>query len=203
MGYDMYIAVKDDTEEAVVTAARTLVDAACKQRDTYERGTEGARTAQEIVDALLGPLYALPSDYFRLNIWGMGATREAMYGLGMLDAATLQLQWPEREDFDVDDAAWNAWDGDEPGQDAPEGLHRYYQAHEKALAHRPEKPTGICAFKFGSNDGWLVTPDELAAALAAYDEAAAGGASVPESEWWADWIGYLRRAQARGGFRVH
>ncbi|GHO60047.1 hypothetical protein KSB_85220 [Ktedonobacter robiniae] len=65
-----------------------------------------------------------------------------------------------------------------------------------------EIPTGIPAYKFGSNDGWLVTPDELSAALAAYDACIADGVEPPAFTWWGDWINYLRRAASHGGFRV-
>jgi hypothetical protein len=202
MGYDMYIVAEDATEERAYKAADAMVNIACGKRDEYESGAN-RQAVQSVIDAMVAARYRMPSKYFRLNIWGMGVCAQAMHRLGMLDTATKSLAWPEREAFGVDDKTWADWDWERPGEDAPEALRRYYEAHEKALSHRPEKPTGICDFKFSSNDGWIVTPEEITAALATYDERIGGGATPPESDWWGDWIDYLRRAATRGGFRVN
>lgn len=73
----------------------------------------------------------------------------------------------------------------------------------------PDKPTGIPVDKLCSNDGWLVTPAEIRAALASYgtldprDEAhILDECQVADPEYWGRWIDYLRRAADRGGFRV-
>jgi hypothetical protein len=203
MGYDMYIVAEDAAEERAYKAADAMVKIACEKRDGHERGSAESRAVQDAIDAMADARYRMPSKYFRLNVWGMSRCGEAMYGLGMLDTATESLKWPERADFGVDDETWENWDWQQPAEDAPEPLRRFYQTQQAALSHRPEKPTGICDFKFSSNDGWIVTPEELGAALATYDERTGGGAAAPDFEWWADWIDYLRRARARGGFSVH
>lgn len=203
MGYDMYIVTADPGEEEAVAEARKLFDAACAKRDALTRGSGEHQAAQAEVDTAYVALDAARRTYFRLNVWGMGIARESMYTLAMLDVDASSPDWPEREDFGVDDQVWNAYDGDEPGEDAPEGIRRFHAAQEAALAAHPEPAVGICAFKLGSNDGWLVTPAELDAALAIYDKHATGGGNVPSHEWWSEWIDYLRRAATRGGFRVH
>ena len=203
MGYDMYIVTADDAEERAHQAARAMVGIAIGKRDGHERGSAESRALQDAIDAMTAAQYRMPSKYFRLNIWGMSRCRQAMYELGMLDTETSSLEWPEREAFGVDDKTWADWEWNEPADDDPEPLRRYWEAHREALSHHPEKPTGICDFKFSSNDGWIVTPEELAAALATYDERTGGGTAVPDFEYWPDWIDYLRRAQTRGGFAVN
>lgn len=125
--------------------------------------------------------------YFRLNVWGMGAARELMDDAGM-------LCWPPH-----DSSEWDQLppydDGDPDGEGGPE----YCAAADKLLAaHNGECP-GIPGHKFCSNDGWIVTPPEIRAALAA--ERKNPPADPPE--WWSEWIDYLRRAEQRGGFEVH
>jgi hypothetical protein len=78
---------------------------------------------------------------------------------------------------------------------------------------------GISGYKLCSNDGWLVTPEELHNALSVYQSRAADRAEVmhqtfqlefytPEdSKWlsgyWRQWIAFLKRAEKHGGFRVY
>lgn len=207
MGYDMRMDTAEPGEAEAVAAAREAFNVACTKRNGFERDTDEYKAAQAEVDDTYLAMDKADRSYFRLNIWGMGAACQAMHALGMLDTETQSPDWPEREAFGVDDATWEAFDWEEPGQDAPEPLRRWWQAQEKALSHHPEKPTGICDFKFGSNDGWHVTPEEIAAALTAYEraleDAVNANGEVPTYEWWGDWIDYLRRAQMHGGFRVH
>jgi hypothetical protein len=81
------------------------------------------------------------------------------------------------------------------------------------LAWHPEPASGIAVHKLGSNDGWLVTPQEIEAALAAYRTHSADqvktllaselGDEGDCTSYWIEWIAYLERAKARGGFKVH
>jgi len=70
-----------------------------------------------------------------------------------------------------------------------------------------EEPKGIPGIKFTSNDGWLVTPDEIRAALAQLE--GSGNADViredageGDIDYWLAWIHYLQVAERHGGFRV-
>lgn len=78
------------------------------------------------------------------------------------------------------------------------------RANQAARDRAVEQPTGIPAYKFASNDRWLVSPAEITAALAVYD----GLAQAEQDELfgslgdWDGWIAFLRRAVDRRGFRV-
>jgi hypothetical protein len=119
-------------------------------------------------------------NYFRLNIWGMSRFGGAMSALGMIDEnASLRVGFPE---------------GDDP------------DALESCLAQREATPAGIPAYKFSSNDGWLVLPEEIRPALDLYralnePEKRVEAAGV-ELDYWREWLAFLDRAAERGGFRV-
>lgn len=119
-------------------------------------------------------------NYFRLNIWGMARFGGAMSALGMIDENAIP-----RVDF--------------PQNDDPAAL-------ERCLAQREATPAGLPAYKFSSNDGWLVLPEEIRPALDLYHalvepEKRVAAAGV-ELDYWRDWIAFLDRAAAHGGFRV-
>jgi hypothetical protein len=129
--------------------------------------------------------------YFRLNIFGMSAYRNIMYDLGMLDMDAQGTPFPLMEEF-LNDTEY---------QDA---------CREITDSESPE-PKGIPPYKTGSNDGWLITPAELRAALATYDAAPKerrqdvvweAFESTSERQYWNKWILFLRRAEKHGGFRV-
>jgi hypothetical protein len=82
------------------------------------------------------------------------------------------------------------------------------------LSHEPEGDTdaepqpvlGIPRHKFSSNDGWLVTPAQIAAALDIYRsrtaEEVAAVMEPKDRDIWGKWIDFLDYAKDRGGFRV-
>lgn len=125
--------------------------------------------------------------YFHLNVWGMSDARRLMDAAGM-------LCWPQ-----YDSSQWNTLPPYDESDPDGEGGPGYRLARDTLLAaHNGECP-GIPGHKLCSNDGWIVTPPEIRAALASlrtYPVAA-------PPEWWPDWIEYLRRAEVRGGFEVH
>jgi hypothetical protein len=112
------------------------------------------------------------------------------------------LHWA---DSPVTDDEWSTIGGDDAA-DLP------------ILSRHGDGPMTIPSFKFGSNDGWLVTPEEIAGALEAWaetdmarDHLAADrfrrGMSTKTYEtisedYWRQWIEFLRRAKDRGGFQV-
>ena len=156
-----------------------------------------------------------PPDYFRLNIWGMVETRAAMEQLDMLDSAAWP-SFPQLEQFGLD-----SW----PDQYDLDGGTFPYLSGTPEAAFLTEVATvlygdgggRIPAYKFCSNDGWLVTPEEIRRSLAIYDRSNAptpryafdayghllGNEIHPELEWWDEWIDYLRAAAAHGGIRVY
>src|SRR5690606_1339925 len=73
----------------------------------------------------------------------------------------------------------------------------------------------LAMYKLSSNDGWLVTPEECAAAVDAYvgaseeDKQHVFNAFADEHhtatelrEWFEEWVDFLRRAARSRGFRV-
>lgn len=68
--------------------------------------------------------------------------------------------------------------------------------------------TGISVHKLCSNDGWWVTKEDCAAALAKHDAwVAQHGDALPEYrgrtiEWWPEWLAYLQRGAEGYGFTV-
>lgn len=163
---------------------------------------EKAEAASEQCDKLRG--------YFRLNIWGMGTCRDIMWQLGMVSEAD-QPSYPKAEDFGLsavdfemdDDPEDN--DHEEKAVEVGSPKHKYEQA---VAAWRDGTAEGglIPLYKLGSNDGWLVNPEEIANSLAIYDAKKAAGelaglTDIPS--WFEEWIEYLRMAKDRGGFRVH
>ena len=56
--------------------------------------------------------------------------------------------------------------------------------------------------KLWTNDGWLITPEELDAALPHAPTSALDRRQRP-IPWWRQWLEYLDGARGHGGFRVH
>ncbi len=89
-------------------------------------------------------------------------------------------------------------------------LATHYQEPEwdESIIESPmagEEP-GIPITKLGSNDGWLVLPEECASALQIYDKhprAKVEALLGDGIEYWDKWINFIRLASANGGFRVH
>lgn len=114
------------------------------------------------------PEGAVPETYFRLNIWGMRAAREWLDKFGLLADAEHD-SWPDEpggEYVEEEDAA--------PGTPWAE----YYAAQRVVLAAHPNRDDpALPYYKFCSNDGWIVTPPECLALVAAWRDR--GG---PESD---------------------
>lgn len=190
MGYDMYIQENEPAEEAAREEAATPT-----------------------------------RDYFQLNNRGMAAACHAMRAFGMLDEETMHEPFPHAPAYGRSQHVCPPFSPRRIWKvlfrrtvsGVTEGMREYGKgdpcppepraplraAEARITDAQAETPTGIPAYKFGSNDGWLVTPDELTAALAAYDACIADGVEPPSFTWWGDWIDYLRRAARHGGFRVY
>ena len=176
-------------------------------------------------------MYAVEDNaYFRYNIGGMRGARDLMDRFGMLDHRD-HAAWPQPEDFGFDPKDPQAFDavlraflsGDYEADDElelPEGMSEesydgargFVDVQEAIVEGELEPVQGIPAYKLGSNDGWLVTPSEIAASLACFEAARTvdpTSALVPAGESPDDELGYfltfidfLRHSQAEG-FRVH
>lgn len=160
-------------------------------------------------------------DYFRLNIWGMGRYQAAMHELGMIYGGDHRADWPEYDVFPNDKASQEAFEqaiddlryGDGTTAVTGEPLDKardYVTKARAALAFHPDGGDVIPAHKFGTNDGWIVTPDEIKAALAAYQSRDGRDAVIAQHvgdgerrTYWDQWIDYLERAVNHHGFEVH
>jgi hypothetical protein len=101
---------------------------------------------------------------------------------------------------DEHDAYLDATDRGETPQPSPE-LAAYLHAvgwHQRANYDAQVIPR----HKLWTNDGWLITPDELTAALPHAPSSALDRRQRP-IPWWAQWLNYLDGARGHGGVRVH
>ncbi|UYL87468.1 hypothetical protein SEA_PUREGLOBE5_105 [Arthrobacter phage Pureglobe5] len=222
MGYDMNIEGEmPEAERIAKEAADAEWNEAIRARDAAGAGKDWpARQempeyieAQKVALAAFEKMSRADTHYFRLNIWGMGRCRAAMYAAGMI--------------FDGQEAEFPKYDPPTSAEGGAEALvaaedayaEEYDRLCEPVRAAHPEGGDTIPSFKFGSNDGWLVTESECAAAVKAWREHKAkldandavgiiheGDEGADEvayyAEWWPEWIEFLERASQRGGFKV-
>jgi hypothetical protein len=208
MGYDMTIVQeRDQAEKDAIAAAIAHVETlpaphtlpAGEERDAAEKARKAGWDACNKADR----------SYFRLNIWGMSRCCDVMAALGMLTSEDAP-KFPRLEEFGLTDWPENPddYEGEERAKaeaELTDGGRRFLAAVEAVLAFEPVPVQGIPSGKFSTNDGWLVTPAQCGAAVAAWqaqpDDVRARVEG--EAEWWARWIAYLEYAQGRGGFRVY
>lgn len=205
MGYDMRIrgevpaASEHDIEQA--HDAYEAANAALKARrdaGEFEGNPDAFREAVQPVDELWSKWYQLKNpDYFRLNVWGMSRYAAAMLDLGMAHESRSGIYWSDSPDYPED-------------EDNETALAAYREAMDKLTgAHgEPADDPTIPLHKFSSNDGWYVTPEEIRAALDAYDSRCSEDLSeatldLIETDYWGDWIAWLRLAAEHDGFRVN
>lgn len=204
----MRMAVVDPAGPAAFDRAAEALSAALRERDALPTGSIERDAAQDDVLAAVAALGAADRSYFRLSGWGMAKAARTMASLGMLDEVTPPPEFPDRKSFGVSDKAWQEWQAAAwvLRDDTPAPVRYWHAARQRALTYRPAEATGICAFKFRTQDGWLVTPGEIRAALASYQRALLPGRITITAEnepWWDDWIDYLLRAKDCGGFTVN
>jgi len=108
--------------------------------------------------------------YFRLNGPGMRWARKHLCRFGMMQEGEKPAA-PQDWTNDIQVDAWRS--------------------------HTPENAV-LCQWKFCSNDGWIVTPDEINNALAVWD--AAGQPKPDESaDLFVSFCEWMRRAAREGG----
>lgn len=209
MGYDMYTADgPDETETAAVKAAEAHRAELVARLRTATSPQEAAQLREEI-DEAYEALGSARRSYFRLNIWGMRTALDLMEALGMLTDESMP-KWPRPEEYGLTQSPADPdWFEEGPDKAKAEraltAAGRRFLADQRAVADADHGGPGIAAYKFTSNDGWLVTPREIEAALKAYESAQAEDkAAVTQSDpWWPSWIAYLSFARERGGIRVY
>ena len=211
------------------------------ERGTYRQGidqlgelpfanaTRRYAEAQRNVSAALDRVYATERSYFRLNIWGMGMVRRAMLDLGMVyETSYSYTDWPDHpEDGTGAGIASEAmYDGSDPREYAAKycngtevtdaDIARATAYHDQRTALLKDHPAGaetIPVHKFGSNDGWIVTPRECLNALAVWHATpesaridALENAEITGPDWdriWKRWLAFLELAAHCDGFEVH
>ena len=197
MGYDMRIrgevpaAPQHDIDQAkdAWEAANAVLQARIRDGE-FKGDFEAILEAAQSVDELWDTAYRLKKPgYFRLNNGGMGRYADAMHDLGMAHHSESVLDWAKSpdypEDYDDNQASADAYD---------QAMDTFTGAHGSPA----DKPT-IPMHKFSSNDGWFVTPEEIRAALAAWDAHDLDGLdqdthATIETEYWGEFIAWLRLA---------
>ena len=139
--------------------------------------------------------------YFRLSIFSMSRYCQHMAERGMIFDAGPYPPFPDGGDWDkIDQFRYPEFYQDSAPltEEEIQAAKEHLAATDEVLSwHGPEIP-GIPGHKFGSNDGWIVTPAECEAAYRiGKDKPAPDG-----EEKWAQWLDYLHRAAAHGGFEV-
>lgn len=155
-----------------------------------------------------------PDAYFGHSMVGMRIFRQLMQATGMLYAPNPDI-WvtalPSGTPEAIVDLAGDLEEGVIPLGATVDQIRRAraYNRHCEQL--RRAHPTGgqtIPEFKVGCSDGWVITPDELSAALASYHHTPTGTRDrllahfLPEAadrEYWDRWLIYLSRGVVHGG----
>lgn len=142
-----------------------------------------------------------PGVYFRLNIFGMARFCGYMAERGMIFDAGEHPPFPDGDYDLVDRLRYPEYHEDEPPltPEQERAAKELEAANDAVLSwHGPDVP-GIPAHKFGSNDGWIVTPAECEAAVRI-----GRGQPAPDGheDYWGQWLDYMDRASRAGGFEV-
>ncbi len=179
---------------------------------------------------LVGRNPSEPLDDFNVNYAGCGFIRDVLAELEVLDTATPMPDFPKWPppgiSRDREMATWHAINAghaiDSVLSPDEERAWRELEATEEVVRRWPSPyPGKVPAFKFQSNDSWLVAPDECASIAQALEAALAdfekgnGPLSRPNVllRWWgepeADMVRFLSafaafcaRGVSGGGFRV-
>lgn len=208
MGYDMYIEQPlTEAEQKALDASRAHIDTLTRPSELPEGDERDA--AQRVWVEAWRAFDGTQVNYFRLNIWGMGRYCAAMWDLGMV-VENEHPPFPKLPDgITWEDVEVAEYPDDHEGETPKPEAVAHHQATEAVLAWHSDEPKAIEIHKFGTNDNWNVTPEEITAALVAYhgknpDEVSKVLAEhgITERNYWDKWIAWMTRAQDMGGFRV-
>jgi hypothetical protein len=152
--------------------------------DLLQRLASGGVRGELLAERLSRELSLLKEASFQLNVTGMTLWRQEMEAQGI-------GHW--EGDFDFPDPAdfGSLWAEDNEQGD---GYRQWESAHDAVLCHKVGGTRGIALKKFCSNDGWIVTPEEIGEALAVASE-------VPlllepqDVPLWRKWLRFLRGGQ--------
>lgn len=213
MGFDMHWREPDLSNRDAVAEAKAAFGEACRVRDGFPRGSVEAKAAQEVVHEAFEAMHVAETDYFRLNVWAMSRWVNAMRTLDMVCQPSESRDWPKIESYGVTWADVEAVDYPDDAESRSPELHerarKYVAERDRLLADHGGECPGIPEHKFGSNDGWIVTPAECLAALRILREHSAevvlsaledAGCDVG---YWDQWVQYLVGAASHGGFEVN
>lgn len=208
MGYDMTIVQeRDQAEQDAIAAAHAHINTLTRPFDIPEGEERDA--AEAAWNEAWKALDRADRSYFRLNIWGMSRCRDLMDVLGMLTGEDAP-RFPTPDEYGLTELPDDPEDYEGKERKAAEaklGLagRRFIDGCQAVTDYEPQPVKGIPVGKFGSNDGWLVTPAQCEAALDQWkaQPLAAQRKAEATAEWWPNWIAFLAYAKDRGGFRVY
>lgn len=214
MGFDMNVIDPDAELKGKVEDLRTRSWALfAKLKETEDEQAQQAIWDQ--IDELDQERTKIDLTSFRLNNSNMHAMCQTMLQLGMVTMAYDQQPFPKIEDFGLSHADLGLLcdcDTQEERENHPK-VGAFGKARD---AHLKDSfgASLIPVHKFGSNDGWHVTPEEIDNALASMAE---HKGEYDEKTWdsivspWVDedgksrfeaWVEFLRYAKDHGGFKV-
>jgi hypothetical protein len=155
-------------------------------------------TAALAVQASMLELYRLRPHVYELTGGTMATAQGVMKVYGMLDPVARQPAFPTFAEHGVTE--WMVRAISKDGAYRAE-IEAYRAAYAAVLERQVDNPAGIPLYKLVSPSGWLVTPDEISAALGAY-RSGLDEFPVTGLWWWPAWIAFLERAE-KTGLRVH
>lgn len=179
--------------------------------DQWEGRTQRYHDAQLAVHAAHEAMFKAQGYYFQLNIWGMGRCRDLMYDFDMAYPSEPDGDFPDY-DGKLDDEQDRLETENVPREQWPAEVLAYAEEHEAYRTSGMQERPGIAMHKFGSNDGWIVTPIECAGAVEQWKRYCLDHdlplTHLPvdekgEVEWWPGWLAFLAGAIDHGGFRVY
>lgn len=115
--------------------------------------------------------------------------------------ATVMFEMGAGHDSKEPPAPSREWWAGVPERDDDE--EAYLESLDSITSPHGDGPPGIPLHKVdGSNDGWLVTEQEIRDALAVIDATGTPELEGRMVEFWTRWVEFLRAASTQGGFRT-
>lgn len=187
----------DPVDETHAAEATHAVFGARRRQQQARTEAQAKAAADGMIHALLYRFEAKPNE-FELTAGSAVALEACSARLGMLDHDYRAPKAPLQRDYGVTLAKIGEYGR---GEAEPREIAAYQDAYGAYLAAAAENPTGITAHKLRGTDLWVITPDEITAALGAFRGALGHGVPEPQLFWWPFWIAFLERAE-RVGIRV-